>query len=67
METVVIKRLKTGFVVESDTQRVKEGTYVPNIKGVVAELYRAFEGTVRVSKDQLAALQAMVEVKQPKK
>ncbi len=57
METVTIKKLSNGFVVESDTAKANnEGRHCANMKGVVAELYRVFEGTVKVTDDQKDAV-----------
>jgi hypothetical protein len=53
-EIVQIVRLDNGFALFSDTNRAtKSSHYCSNLKGVVAELHRVFEGSEKLTKDQL--------------
>lgn len=54
METVKITRLRNGFVLDADTLKTPDShVYCANLKGVVSELYRAFEGMTKMSRQQV--------------
>ena len=60
-EVVVVTKLSNGFLVDSNTTRSAEGKYCANMKGVVAELYRVLEGTVKMTPDQLGSVVEMLK------
>lgn len=57
LETVEIVKLDNGYTVKARTSRTVgndwEAHYCSNLKGVVAHLYKTFEGMTKLSKDQL--------------
>jgi len=63
-DQLTIKRLSNGYVVEGHT--LKSGIiriYCSNLKGVIAQLYKAFEGSYRLSKEQTkAALETLARL-----
>lgn len=55
LEIVEVTRLDNGYTVKARTSKTNdwEAHYCSNLKGVVAHLYKTFEGLTKLSKDQL--------------
>jgi len=61
LETIKIVKCDNGYYVESNTTRSEnEAHYCSNLKGVVAYLYKTFEGTIKMSKEQAEALKGVL-------
>ncbi len=55
---VLVEKIENGYITVAETVRANRTVYHSTIKGVVAELNKAF-GTQRLTKDQLGFLTQM--------